>query len=359
MTLERRLADLFGYGHCVLFGRGRAGLVAVLEVVRGAPGCPVVVPSNLCPAVIAAIHAAGAAPKLAQVSSRSGLAEDESLLRAMAAAPRPGVVMPCHLYGLLADYSGLRAAAAPSGWFVLENDTLFAAAARDGRRIAFGDALLVSFNHAKTVEAGAGGAVLTDDAALAGALTACSRAWPVLDAEAEAVEHHLTLARRHLRALGQGALGEQLLEIDAAHTRHAFPHALRPVVEAALDRTPALVASRWERVRWWEEALAGTEADLPAPAVPLSVPWRLVRFARSPALRDAVVVALREAGIDAGTNFPPLTDGFPSLLGDQRHDDAVRWGQTVINLWLTEDYDQPRIRHAAEIIRAAIARGPL
>ncbi|MGE5504992.1 MAG: DegT/DnrJ/EryC1/StrS family aminotransferase [Actinomycetota bacterium] len=352
MRAEVRLAELFGYRHVVLFGRARAGLVAVLESVAG-PGAPLVMPSNLCPAVLAAAVAAGVRPRLAPVSPASGLAEDDRLCAAMAAAGGAGVVMPTHLYGLLAEYPETRRTAARDGWFVLENDTLCAAAVADGRRRAFGDALLVSFNHVKTIEAGFGGAVLTDDDRLAADLAARAARWPVLAPADEAVEADLTLARRHLRALGRGAIGEQLLDIDAAHCRHAFPESRRPALDAALEAFPAAIQARRRRVEWWGQALAGLDG-LAAVPVPLSMPWRLVLCAASPALRDRLVVALRQAGFDAGTNFPPLAADFPALLAGQGHRDADEWGRRVINLWLTEAYDASRINAAARVMAACL-----
>jgi dTDP-4-amino-4,6-dideoxygalactose transaminase len=236
-----------------------------------------------------------------------------------------------------------------AGWFVLENDTLCAAASRDGSRRAMGDALLVSFSHVKTIEAGIGGAVLTDDSVFAAELTRLAAAWAPLSAEDEAVEEHLTLARRHLRSLGRGQLAEQLLEVDAAHTRHALPENARERIATAMAVFPEEISHRWERVWMWKEALAHVSEELPASAAELSVPWRLTRYLRRPEWRDPLVARLRAAGFDAGTNFPPLAQSFPALLPSQP--DAERWGQAVINLWLTDDYAPARISAAADVMQ--------
>lgn len=169
-SIEQRLCRLFGYEHAILFGRARAGLVAVLEEAAGLNRA-VVFPSNVCVAVLAAVVAAKQAPRLAAVSPQSGLAEDDRLAEAIMTISQPGVVMPTHIYGQLAEYRRTRRLAAERGWFVLENDSLAAtiSAGRDYR--AYGDALLVSFGSGKTIDAGGGGAILTNDKALASALT--------------------------------------------------------------------------------------------------------------------------------------------------------------------------------------------
>lgn len=355
-TIESRLCGLFGYGHAVLFGRARSGLVALLEALGPERTGAVVIPSNICPAALAALVAGDAEPRLAPVSPESGLADDARLAAAMSRVARPGMAMPTHLYGMRADYTETRRLAAAKGWFVLENDTLATAAAPDGVRRAFGDALLVSFGSAKTIEAGGGGAVLTDDARLAGELARRARRWPEPGAEAEAVETHLTLARRHLRALGRPDLAEPLLPLDAGHCRYGFADALRAPLGRALERLPETIATRRERLQLWDRALAPFAASLMQPPIAPAAPWRAIRRLRDPARRGPVVEALRDAGFDAGTNYPPLAESFPALLGGQGHPDATEWGRAVINLWLDERYDAARIARAAEVIGGVLCR---
>ena len=177
-----------------------------------------------------------------------------------------------------------------------------------------GDALLVSFSHVKTIEAGIGGAVLTDDFVFATELTRLAAAWPPLSVEDEAVEEHLILARRHLRSLGRGHLAEPLLEVDAAHTRHALPENARERIATAIAVFPEAISRRWERVWMWDEAVACVSEELLTPAAELSVPWRLTRHLRRLEWRDQLVGRLRGTGFDAGTNFPPLAQSFPTLL---------------------------------------------
>ena len=164
--LERYLSNLYGYSHVVLVGRARSGLFALGQVL-GLDGMDAVIPSNICPVIPVAFSSAGLSVRLAQVSTKNGLAEDNSLIDAMSNSKRPGIVMPTHIYGYWRSYSETQKWAKKNGWFILENDTLCAARIRMGRRFAFGDALLVSFGHTKSINAGGGGALLTDDIELA------------------------------------------------------------------------------------------------------------------------------------------------------------------------------------------------
>lgn len=355
--LVSRLCHLYGLGHAVLTGRARAGLLALGEVL-GLAGRPAVIPSNLCPVVPVALHAAGLRLRLAPVSPCSGLADDDRLVRAMAAGSPPGLVMPSHLYGQHAAYPLTCAEAARGGWFVLENDTLLAARARGGCRPAFGAAVLTSFGHAKTAPAGGGGAVLTDDAALAAELRRVIAGWPVLGAAAAAVEQHTMALRRHLRQLGCAGLAEGLMAVEQAQLRHAFPPALAPAVLAALDGVEARLERRAAVATAWADALAPFRHQLRTPRVAVTAPWRLIRSVPQPGLRDRLVARLRAQGFDAGTNFPALTEAFPHLLAGQGHADADAWSATVLNLWLDEAVTPARLQAAVDCIAEVLDSTP-
>lgn len=358
--LEARIADLFGYGEAVLFGRARSGVAALLDVLDIGVGSPFVMPSNLCPDLFLAVHACGAKVRLAPVSALNGLAPDSELTAVMQKEKRPGVVMPAHLYGFVQNYAQTLHVARARGWFVLENDAIATKARRDGAgRTAFGDALLVSFGDAKAIEAGGGGALLTDDTALARALRERAQAFPPLDAAARKAEQDFLLLGRQLRSrqaqdeTEQTARDRLLLE-SAPACRHRFPDELQAPLLAALDAFPAVVADRFLRIELWQHMLAPFGDALFAAQAECVVPWRLTL--RAPQVRDEIVAALRAQGIDAGTNFPPLTASFPVLLAGQEHDSATQWAREVLNVWLTPSYEAERIGRAVGIIGQRLVR---
>jgi len=345
------LSQLFGYEHAVLFGRARSGLAAFIEIVGG--DLPVLMPSNICPSVLSAVLGGGGKPVLVPVSPLSGLADDERMAAALARnnAAR-GVVMPAHLYGIWSPYPATCRLARERGWLFLENDSMATIAVAG--KAAAGDALLVSFGPGKTIDAGGGGAILANDASLAASLAQKAAAWPPLQAADEAVEANLALARRSLRALEAAHLAEPLLQIDIAHLRHGFEESRKDRLVAALAAFRRGCERRRAVLFKWQRALAGLAEHLVLPDE-IIAPWRLIGRFRDPARRDQAIAALRQTGIDAGINYPPLTDAHPTLLGDQRHADADNWGDRVINFWLSDDYDEGRIAHAAAIIEKACA----
>jgi alkanesulfonate monooxygenase SsuD/methylene tetrahydromethanopterin reductase-like flavin-dependent oxidoreductase (luciferase family) len=67
-----------------------------------------------------------------------------------------------------------------------------------------------------------------------------------------------------------------------------------------------------------------------------------------------VVAALRTAGLDAGTNYPPLNTAYPHWFGAECGEEAAAWGREVLNLWVTNDTTPERVRQAAELIEKVI-----
>jgi len=359
--LEARLADLFGYGDAVLFGRARSGVLALLDVLGLNRGAGFVMPANVCPSLLMAVHSSGAKVDLAEVNETNGLASDTALVEAMQQEARNGVVMPTHLYGFVQAYPRTVANARAHGWFILENDTIATRARLAGAgRSAFGDALLLSFGYAKAIEAGGGGAMLTDDMALADALRSRQEEFPPLDDAAQKEEEEFMLLARKLRnrCLEETGVSARAAEARLFESmpgcRYRFPENLEIPLSAALTGFPKVVGNRRQKLEMWTHFLAPFDDALIAPQADCVVPWRLIR--RVPRIRDDIVAALRNDGLDAGTNFPSLTNSFPKLFCGQRFAGAEQWGREVLNLWLTPDYDAVRMKRAADVIGCILAR---
>ena len=170
------------------------------------------------------------------------------------------------------------------------------------------------------------------------------------------METHIILARRHLAALDAAAAAEQLLPLDAAHCRYAFRYDLGEGLRAAIEGYSREQARRLERLAVWKAALRPLQPEVSFPEIPMPCPWRAVVKAKDRARRDRIVARLRSAGFDVGVNYPPLWTAAPGLLGGQRHADGDAWGDVVMTLWLTTEYDDRRIREAAVVIQQALAQ---
>jgi dTDP-3-amino-3,4,6-trideoxy-alpha-D-glucose transaminase len=163
-------ADFAAYceaDHAVGVGSGTDALVLVLRALGVGAGDEVIVPANTFIATAEAVSLAGARPRLVDPDPETGLLTADLVSAAM--GPRVRCIMPVHLYGATVDMDPLLALARDAGVPVVEDACQAHGAHYKGRRVGtLGDAGCFSFYPAKNLGAwGDGGAVVTNDAALA------------------------------------------------------------------------------------------------------------------------------------------------------------------------------------------------
>lgn len=164
---EAEFAAYCGTRHCVGVANGLEAMHLVLRAWGIGPGDEVLVPSNTYIATWLAVSYAGATPvPVEPVPGTYNL--DPGRLEA-ARTPRTRAIIPVHLYGQAADMDPIMEFAGRHGLRVLEDNAQAHGARYRGRRTgALGHAAATSFYPGKNLGAfGDGGAVTTDDAALA------------------------------------------------------------------------------------------------------------------------------------------------------------------------------------------------
>ena len=166
-AFEREFAAYCGVGHCVGVGNGLDALHLVLRAYGVGPGDEVVVPSNTFVATWLAATHAGATPVPVEPDPATYNLDPARLEAAI--TPRTRAIVAVHLYGQPADMDPVREVARRHGLPVVEDAAQAHGARYRGRRAgALGDAAAFSFYPGKNLGGlGDGGAVTTDDAALA------------------------------------------------------------------------------------------------------------------------------------------------------------------------------------------------
>jgi dTDP-4-amino-4,6-dideoxygalactose transaminase len=173
---EREFAAYCGVRHAVGVGNGLDALSLILHGYRelGAigEGDEVIVPGNTFIASFLAITGNRLVPVPVEPDPASFNLDPGRVEAAI--GPRTRAIMAVHLYGQLADMSALAALARRHRLLLIEDAAQAHGASSGGRRAgAFGDAAAFSFFPAKNLGAlGDGGAVVTDDPALAGRIAA-------------------------------------------------------------------------------------------------------------------------------------------------------------------------------------------
>jgi dTDP-4-amino-4,6-dideoxygalactose transaminase len=304
---------------------GTAAIELTLRALGVGPGDEVITTPFTFIATGEAISATGATPVFADIDPATYNLDPAAVEAALTARTR--ALLPVHLYGQPADMAALAAIAQRRGLALLEDAAQAHGAEIAGRRAgSLGHAACFSFYPGKNLGCyGDGGAVTTDDEALAGRL-------------------------RKLRDHGRSS--------KYVHDELGYGHRLdalqAAILAAKLPHLDAANAARRRLAARYRQLLAG--ADLVLPYVPEGVTpaWHLyvVRTAR----RDALLASLRAEGIEAGIHYPlplHLQPAYRSLgLGAGSFPVAEAAAQQVLSLPLfPEMTDEQQERVAAAVIR--------
>jgi len=168
-AFEQAFASYCGVSDCVGVANGTDALELALRAVGVAAGDPVAVVANAAMYSTSAVLAIGATPVFVDVTDEANM-DPVALLAAVEAGGVRAVVVT-HLYGRLAKIEEIIAITAPHGIPVVEDCAQAHGARGATGRVAGGYGTIASFSFYPTKNLGAlgdGGAVVTNDAALAG-----------------------------------------------------------------------------------------------------------------------------------------------------------------------------------------------
>jgi perosamine synthetase len=166
---EAELARRLGVTHVVSATSGTAALFMSLAAVGIQPGDEVVVPDLTFIATANAVTLAGGTTVLADIDRRTLNLDPGAFERAITSRTR--AVIPVHVTGRGADMTSIMRIAKAHGIAVVEDAAEAFMSKKDGKQLGtFGIAGCFSFSPNKTITTGQGGAIATNDSALAGRL---------------------------------------------------------------------------------------------------------------------------------------------------------------------------------------------
>jgi dTDP-4-amino-4,6-dideoxygalactose transaminase len=364
-ALEARIAALSGRSECVLVGHANTGIFLALRLLFERLGSgEVIVPAITCSSVAQVVAYAGFDPVFADVELPDCTAGVASFEAAFSARTR--AIVPIHIFGNPAPVDALEHWARERGVTMIEDAAQATGGALAGRPFgSFGDFSVHSFGGTKILAAGAGGALVTDDA------NAARRARELLEALPPLVrsvrEALLSLSHRNLT---HGLT--DLLRVDpdapvAAAFRNAMPfyrelylHRLpldstvHERIAAGLDELADNLGRRRELAARYEAGLATAGA-----ALRLSdgwrrsgVVWRYSLLVSEPELLLAVTRALRTAGLDASNHYWSVAQ----LMDDRRLSGAEAASRRLLNLWVDGGTSTDRVDRAVAVIHEVVTR---
>ena len=244
-AFEAELASFCGREHCVALSSGTAALHLGLLTLGVGPGDVVITSTMTFAATANAITYTRAEPLFVDCDETGNIDVDllsRALAECAAEGQRVGAVVPVDLLGKIVDHEDVAEAVAPYGVPVLADAAESLGAVRNGRPAAsFGRAAAVSFNGNKVMTTSGGGALLTDDGAIADRVRYLSTQarQPVVHYEHTDIGYNYRLSNV-LAALGRVQLGrlESMVERRRRH-RLAYRELFRDVPGLAVFGEPS------------------------------------------------------------------------------------------------------------------------
>lgn len=278
---EREFAAYCGTRFAVATNNGTTALHLALAALGVGPGDEVVVPALTYIASANAVTYCGAVPVFADVDPDTLCLDVADVERRLTA--RTKAVMPVHLYGRPADMNPLLRLAEARGFAVVEDAAEAHGATVDGRRVgSIGDVATFSFFGNKILTTGEGGAVTTDDEALAARL-------------------------RLLR--GQGMDPQRRYWFPVVGFNYRMTNIAAAMGCAQLERVDSMLAAR----RAVEARYAARLADVPGVRLlgthpgTTAVPWLVTILTDlAQADRDRLLALMAQEGVETRPVFYPM-----------------------------------------------------
>jgi dTDP-4-amino-4,6-dideoxygalactose transaminase len=335
-ALETELAAFCGARHAIGCSSGTDALRLVLMAWQIGPGDAVICPAFTFCATAEVVALCGATPVLADVQADTFNLDPASCARAVATAKRlglkPRAVIPVDLFGLPADHDGIAAVAAAHGMLVLDDAAQAFGATFRGRRLgALAAATAASFFPAKPLGCyGDGGAIFTDDDALAARL-------------------------RSLRVHGESADKYDAVHIGITGRLDTIQAA---ILLEKLKIFPEEIVARNAVAQRYAAGLAGI-ATLPRVGNESTSVWAQYTIRLAPGRRDGLAAALKGQGIPTAIYYAkPLHrqaaySGYP--VADGGVPVSERLAEEVISLPMHAYLDQPLQDRIIAAVRRALA----
>ena len=282
---EESFAARIGTPAAVVTMNGTAAITLALQALGIGAGDEVLVPSMTFAASVNPITYVGATPVFVDICADTWVMDAEKIEALI--TPRTKAILPVHIYGNVADISAILSLAEKYNLKVLEDATesLGAAYCLNGEWLetgAMGDYGAFSFNGNKVITTGAGGMLVSKDEAL------CDRA-------------------KYLSNQAKSTFPNGGMYHEEIGYNYRMPNILAALGLAQLEKLDAYTEQKQAQARLYMKELAGTPLVLPHTKDNVRhSQWMFSALAQSEAERDALLIHLKNAGIQARPFFACL-----------------------------------------------------
>lgn len=166
LQFEKAFSQRFGSAYAVSFNSATTGLEAAIAALLLPPGSEVIVPAYTMTASVTAIVVNQLVPVFADIDPKTFCLDPDSVESCI--TEKTGAIMAVNLFGGCPDYDRLLALAKKHDVKIIEDNAQGTGGMYKGKEFGtIGDMGVFSFNVHKTIQAGEGGVLVTNDKELA------------------------------------------------------------------------------------------------------------------------------------------------------------------------------------------------
>jgi perosamine synthetase len=324
---EQRFAEYTGVRHAASVCNGTVALHLALVALGVGAGDEVIVPTLTYIASVNAIAYTGATPVFVDSLEDTWQMDPADVKRKITAKTR--AIMAVHLYGHPCDMAALDAIAKEQGLFLIEDCAEAFGSLYQGQHVgSFGDIATYSFFGNKTITAGEGGMVVTNDE---------------------------TLFDRAVHFKGQGLAKHREYWHDVIGYNYRMTNICAAIGLAQLEQADAFIAKKQQIAAWYKDCLKGLPVSIQGEFGDVRHSyWMVSILVGKPDLRDPLREALALAGVETRPLFYPAHTMPMYASKFQRHPVAENLGWRGINLPSWPDLVKEQVAFICETIRSSI-----
>jgi perosamine synthetase len=320
---ENKFAEYIDVRYAATVCNGTLALHLSLLALGIGAGDEVIVPTLTYIASVNAISYTGATPVFVDSLSDTWQMNPEDVRRKI--TNKTKAIMVVHLYGHPCDMDSIRQIAKENGLFIIEDCAESFGSIYKGKHVGcFGDIAAYSFFGNKTITAGEGGMVVTNDE---------------------------TLYDRAIHFKGQGLAKHREYWHDVIGYNYRMTNISSAIALAQLEQADKIITKKRQIADWYKESLKDLSVTVHGEFGEVwHSYWMVSILVEKPDMREPLREALKKAGIETRPLFYPVHTMPMYATKFQRHPVAENLGWRGINLPSWPDLDKKSIQYIADEI---------
>ena len=356
--IEELICEYLNRRFCFLVGRGATAIYLALKAIETKVGRgEVILPTISCTSPAKVVYYAGFKPVFADVTLSDFTIDVESLKARISEETK--AILPVHIFGHCAAMNEILEIAAERELYVIEDAAqALGGCCGDTKIGSMGDFSILSFGRAKIIEAGGGGAIVTDNEEFAS----------MINEEIDRLPHGGTSLKYAIKSLSYRNFYHSmvgLLRVDQSITLNDVFMATIPFYKDVylyrFSRNEEMLKNisdgfrnlkrnnelRIERAKLYNDLLSSEGLVRPIDWEKSGVVWRYSFLVRNLEKLNIITERLRENSIHASNLYWSVADLF---YNEKAYCNTGHICPRILNLWVDANADRAYIQKSCDIV---------